>query len=126
MSDNYLKASEVDLEDSNFKMKQLHAKTIGKRIEQFKRPRYQNMETKSEILVELTKLQLNEAIDQSEVIEGLTKNLKITNKRGKETGEELEKLKDSNKVDNSKLYCYGFALFCVLLVMVLLNWLISS
>jgi len=128
MNGNYtaMQSSNTNMEDSNYKMNQLHAQTLNKRIEQFKRPKFQNLEAKSEILIELTKLQLDTVNDQSRVIEGLTKNLKETNIRGVETGVELDKLKICNESDNRKLYCYGFALLCVLVVMVLLNWLIST
>jgi len=129
MTDNYYFAGDDDdrdLNDSNFKMKQIHKRTLETRIQQFNRPRYQNLETKSKVLIELTRLHMDTAIDQSKVIDGLTKNLKDTNVRQKDTYKELEKYKVETKVNNSKLYWYAFTLFCLLLVMILLNWVMST
>jgi hypothetical protein len=127
MADIYhaLNSETPTVDDDEYKMKQLHAQTLEARIEQYRRPRYQNLEAKSKVLIELTKLQLETADDQSKVIDGLTKNLRETNEVGKKTQEELVKLRDETKIDNTKLYCYGFALFCVLLVMILLNWMMN-
>lgn len=110
---------------SYLKLDQMHARTLQARIQEYRTPRYQAMEDRSKALIELTELNKQYAIDQTDKVDVLTKNLKEAKTAVRDTGSELEKFKEDNKVDNKKLLCYSGVLFCVLVGIFTLNYLVT-
>lgn len=119
-SDNY------DLGDSYQMVDLMHANTLKTRIEEYKRPRLQENETRTKVLTELTLLQKDLATEQSGKLDVVTKNFKKTKEIVQDTGEELEKFQEDNKVDNQKLICYGLVMLCVIIGIFAMNWLVSK
>ena len=114
------------LGDSYQMLDLMHENTLQARIEEYKRPRLQAAETRTNILTELTILQRDMAKDQSEnKIDALTKNFIKADKVVQETNKELIQYKEENKVDNQKLICYILVLFAILGGIIALNWLVS-
>lgn len=115
-----------NLDDSYQMMDLMHERAIQARMEEQKRSRLENAETRTKVLTELTLLQRDMAKEQTGKLDVVTKNFKETKKNVTETGEELVKFKDENSVDNGKLMCYVLVLFCILMSIVALNWLMNA
>lgn len=123
---SYVQKEETNmLGDSYLKLDQMHARTLQARIQEYRTPRYQAMENRSKALIELTELNKQYAIEQTEKVDALTKNFKDAKTAVIDTGGELEKFREDNKVDSKKLACYAMVLFGVLLAIFALNYLVT-